>query len=587
VDDARLISECAARWPDVGEWAAELGFEVNVAAAQKLDAMIAAVNEGRRARLIGREEVLRVIVDALRAEDGLALRDTGRASASAVTVVALAVATDDAVTVGLGNANASTASPANVPGWGAVLRPWRKSLARNVDVCRAWAAVPGEGRLTLPRTAHSRPMTPESSSEEAALWTQITGDPADTSPRLVLADLLTARAEPLGELITLQLNPLPEGHPNALAQEARIAQLLEANGARWTRALSPFTTRAQFHRGLVEEIEIELKRWLTHSAELVRAAPLRILNLLRPSETQMKRFAADPSLSRIEQVRFLTGGPEQRGIGFEGLRTFLASPHLERVRGLVFQGQDLHVDAVALLCASPLDLHTLEFRHGNIPARAFDALRMPSLRRLRLAAIQVDDSLAAVLSKRAPALECLLIPGHHLSAGGLAALQLPSLTELDLSYGRPGDEWVDGLIRAQLRALRRLNLSGCEISHRKVLELTRLAPLNELRFTAADLRDDALLALLEAHPLRVLQAEGGRLTAQGLVTLARSPSAAHLEELYVRGVSIDDEAARALLESPHLARLRKLRVTAIGLPRRTGAELKRRFAFSWQEGWVP
>ncbi len=117
----------------------------------------------------------------------------------------------------------------------------RRSLSADL------AAEVAELTAQLPRPA--RP--PRAGDPDAALWAAVLADPADDAPRLVLADALTARGDPRGELIALQCH----GRRKTLVREAK---LVKEHWRDWVGALAPLLSRRScaFERGMLVAIGV-------------------------------------------------------------------------------------------------------------------------------------------------------------------------------------------------------------------------------------------------------------------------------------------------------------------------------------------
>lgn len=142
------------------------------------------------------------------------------------------------------------------------------------------------------------------SDEVAALILEIVARPDDDGPREVLADLLQARGDPRGELISLQLLA-SRGNRE---RDARIQELLEAHGTRWLGALGRIADSCRFDRGfptrlgLDPEVPADDPRW---DAALDDPA-LATLEEIHPGGTHgriYRRFLTSPKLVNLRRVQ--------------------------------------------------------------------------------------------------------------------------------------------------------------------------------------------------------------------------------------------------------------------------------------------
>jgi uncharacterized protein (TIGR02996 family) len=140
---------------------------------------------------------------------------------------------------------------------------------------------------------------------EHELLLRIIEAPDDDQLRFVLADLLNARGEPMGELITVQcaLESIraQEGRGDYRALKARERELLELHRPRWHQQAAPFARELEFRRGLPEVLHASAGA-LLQDGGLTVLAPIRELELTQVMGTSADRLLQLPLLQRIRRL---------------------------------------------------------------------------------------------------------------------------------------------------------------------------------------------------------------------------------------------------------------------------------------------
>lgn len=305
------------------------------------------------------------------------------------------------------------------------------------------------------------------STGEAELLASIIAAPDDDAPRLVLADLLTAKGDPRGEFITLQCR-LAAAKDDEARRKLRIAEnkLLAAHGPVWTQALlaaapptSPLrANKLAFHRGFLEEAVF----------------PLSALDDLEPY------FVAAPLLRRL---RFDAPQGGATPLVPPSLRGKLSSARLRGVRAL-----ELRVaaggDAVALDLAESPNLSGL--RELNLQASSWP---VPGL----------------TLYTGLPATHLLTAAGARALA---AAPQLAGLEELVLAQNAIGSGGVKALVNAPWK-LELLDVSANQLDDEALVAIAGAAGLGSLKtliLGSGQFTPKGLEALAKSRALPVLEA---------------------------------------------------------------------------------
>jgi uncharacterized protein (TIGR02996 family) len=149
------------------------------------------------------------------------------------------------------------------------------------------------------------------------LLTELVATPDDLSARLVLADLLTERGHPFGELMSLSASG---------AWTPRLLELLEAHEAAFCQLVAPGAQRAWVHRGLPEVAWYE-------GGELLRLESAKF-PLLRSLVVDYRKghgeVLAHPLLRNVQELTLVGGAPE---LDLRAIAAPLRSLTLSRVRG--------------------------------------------------------------------------------------------------------------------------------------------------------------------------------------------------------------------------------------------------------------
>jgi uncharacterized protein (TIGR02996 family) len=393
-----------------------------------------------------------------------------------------------------------------------------------------------------------RPMT----RQEEALRQAIAAAPGEDGPRLRYADWLSARGDPLGDFIRVQIERESCTGPDRWrALLARERQLREAHESEWLRPLQSLGLSAPvFRGGLVESGTIAAAAFVDHAAELFAAAPALHRLRLVWARSALPALIQSPHLARLTELSLRWGA-----VTGEGLGQLLASPHLANLRELEACANQLGLEA-ALAVARATHL-----RH---------------LRRLDLCCNRLGDDGLEVLA-RSPhlaSLTALDLAGNDLTERGARALVAsPYLTRLtNLKLSGIGPSALALLAEApSLGGLRELSLRSCPVEDaglRALARSSRLTGLETLDLSTGGWTDAGVKALV-ASPvvggLTSLILSCGNLTTEGLRAVVNSPRLERLRSLDVGGNAFGDEGLAALAESPLLGRLTSLNVANTGL----------------------
>ena len=344
----------------------------------------------------------------------------------------------------------------------------------------------------------------------------------------MLADVLSERGDPRGELIVVQceLARLPRHDPRRHDLRARERDLLHAHAAAWLP--SP---RYRLHRGFperasvpaggsVDELDepmlrdLELRRFggVYHLASLPVAARLATLRLVNPTSAAMSALG-DVSLPALRELSIQTVFEDDE-------------PPLVNTKYLV----------KTLAAMAPLTRLAL----GG------GAFEEPGLRVVAAAAL--------------PALVSLALSDEDFTPRDVAALARTAawenLGELVLARCRLGDDGAEALARLAPPRLERLVVDGNGIGPRGARALAGLR-VRELRVSGNPLGDAGLAALCEGlDELRILGAAETQAGAAGVAALGRAPFFRGLVELDLGENPMGERGGRELPAPPSLVALR-------------------------------
>ena len=143
--------------------------------------------------------------------------------------------------------------------------------------------------------------------DEAALLAAIAEAPDDDAPRLVYADLLTARGDPRGELIVLQCRKAA-GDSNARLTK-RVEAMLATGWKAYAGELAPYAHSGAFRRGFVHSVSMTVAAFAKLGAHVFGALPTHTLAVANEklTEADVAKLAANPVLARVRGLHISQG----------------------------------------------------------------------------------------------------------------------------------------------------------------------------------------------------------------------------------------------------------------------------------------
>ncbi|AMV30126.1 hypothetical protein VT84_37380 [Gemmata sp. SH-PL17] len=170
-------------------------------------------------------------------------------------------------------------------------------------------------------------------NERLAFLHAIRANPDDDTVRLVFADWLSERADPLGEFIRVQIELEPIrfsiGNPRAVELHAREDELLRRYGDEWIGAAAHFPNPTDFgpvfRRGLPDYACLALDTFLTHGDALLTAFPTLREVALYGLANRCSELTLCPLLAKLDALEIADWLTEDDAISLS------VSPHLDRI----------------------------------------------------------------------------------------------------------------------------------------------------------------------------------------------------------------------------------------------------------------
>jgi uncharacterized protein (TIGR02996 family) len=246
-------------------------------------------------------------------------------------------------------------------------------------------------------------------------------------------DWLDENGQPArAELLRVQIehDRLGQAGPAREQLDQRAKEILGEHEATWTAELRPWVLRWEFVRGLIDEIEVEVDRFVLHAEKILRFA---VTSSFRIHVDGWEGVRTLVGCKQLRQLRRLTLLGDR--MGGAGARILAESPQVASLKSLGLPGQSLgQPGAVALAGSRYLTrLESLDLNNNNLAGSAIPFLassaNLPRLRRLILANNLLRDSDARALAN---------------------SPHLQELRELDLSGNGITREGIDAILGSPL-----------------------------------------------------------------------------------------------------------------------------------------
>lgn len=214
----------------------------------------------------------------------------------------------------------------------------------------------------------------------------IKDNPADDTPRLILADWLQDQGDPRGELLALELQRLRlgDGHPKAEELYRRERQILNRHVYAWLGDFLDVASDWEFHRGFIH-LSVRAERFLTDEIDALAGTEpflwLEALRLQKLTLAHLRRLLVSPALDVITALDL-----SENNLGDDGLALLAACPRLGRLHTLTLQRTRPGERGLEALAASPhlTRLQRLDLRGNRLSPEAAGLLRGRFGDRLRI-----------------------------------------------------------------------------------------------------------------------------------------------------------------------------------------------------------
>ncbi|MCI0701368.1 MAG: TIGR02996 domain-containing protein [Planctomycetia bacterium] len=406
-------------------------------------------------------------------------------------------------------------------------------------------------------------------TEAEAFLQRIRAKPDDDTQRLIFADWLDEQGDPRGRFIRVQLAlaQLPEDDPARKQLHVIEQALLAAHREEWETPLRRLGNGFVFHRGFVDELNVDGRDFVRNAPEIFTVSPVRHVHLIDIG-SHYPAVMQSPYLSRLSALTIHgqhTGEPLARAVA--------RCEHLSGLKRLRLSNNRLGDDAIEHLITSPtltnleeLDLSGNEV--GETGARSLAASSLVKLQKLELRGNRLGPAGAESLagSERLCALRQLGLSGNDVGIPRLHSLahanNLLRVPILDLSR--------NGLTPASLQVIFLRPRSGD----------TSTVRLEALDLSGNELGDDGARVLAgcpcleHVSALRLVHCEIGN---EGVRALANSSHLGEVTLLDLQNNPFADQGCWALRDTSQLRSLRQLRLPRVGVPDRLRRQLEAKF----------
>jgi uncharacterized protein (TIGR02996 family) len=265
-------------------------------------------------------------------------------------------------------------------------------------------------------------------------------------------------------------------------------------------------------------------------------------------------------LTRLEVMDFDdVDDPQEAASGFAEM---IRRPQFRKLRRIDAWGNDLDSQvARAIAKAGLTELRHLDLAFNSIGEDGAKAIAtsksLSNLRYLDIAScdLGIDSAAALITSRKLPNLAVLKLDNNSRDGASLSA----AASVLTSANRNP--------------TLRVLSLDDVPLAVSVLAALGKCASIQGLwflSFNGSGVRDHELAAFTNGLPFGQLVAfdlENNNLTAPGMQTLAEWPGCASLQSVDISGNQPGEAGAKALIQSEHLKKLKRMNVTGLGTAR--------------------
>lgn len=241
---------------------------------------------------------------------------------------------------------------------------------------------------------------------DAGIRAAILRAPDEDGPRLVLADELLARGDPLGEVVALQCRQAALGLHFEPGGAARLRALWAQHGAAARARLVPAPPQARvaFHRGLPALARCTAEAWLAAPDPQV---PLQTLELEDVTAQHVVELLGRPSTARLAGLRLRSADSQSLGAAV----LLLSEAKLPRLEHLALLQPRWGREASLTFFSSPLaaQLTSLELSHALAPG-PLAVVQALAANGTRLEELSLEDDLPASLAPSLLHLRTVLFP---------------------------------------------------------------------------------------------------------------------------------------------------------------------------------
>lgn len=384
----------------------------------------------------------------------------------------------------------------------------------------------------------------------------IAATPDAVEARLIYADLLTARGDPLGAFMTAQimLGQLSATDPRWPGLWGRSERLLARHHATWIADLKQriapqlrderlggfpyWRGGVRFRRGAIECVSlsdptaIEIAR---------RHVPVRAVRLARPPEAfdlpdlvldrplGSRNGVAFAALRWLHRLRSLS--LDESRLGVLAARR-LAAVHFERLEALSLRGAGVRDAGTLAISGAPwfTDLRRLDLSANGLTTDGLEALsEHPQIEALAIASNPKVAGRLSTLGQLSACHSLTVRSAWHAGDLGWLCRQLPGLTRLDITTPRRAlsRRAIRQIGEALPTSLTHLSFGNTRAGAQLMPVLATLSPVTRvLDLRSNSLEDDAISTILRSRieaPTR-LDFNSNRLTDAAVIDLAQWPA---------------------------------------------------------------